>query len=178
MKFKIVLIFLTIIALGVLAYFGYPIVKSRYFENENRKEQINNNQVFNSDNDFNSKNNNMEESLTENEESSTTTENEARNEIDESGEAVNITAEDCDNECNTFKDSEKNFRYCRDICGLSPIKESENCEKMEGENRDYCFKNQAVAKKDLKICDLISEAKIKASCKNRVTEEILELEGL
>ena len=98
----------------------------------------------------------------------------AKEESDESGDTSNITAEDCDNECANFKDSSGDLKYCQSICDLSPIKDSDNCESKQGTDRDYCYKNQAVSKTDINICNSISDSKIKSSCKNRVTEDFLE----
>jgi len=173
--FKKIILILFIIALGLLAYFAYPIVKNRYFKNEssikNEEQGSNENTIMNNGNESEDEKNNTSD--VENEENSASS-NEVKDEIDESGDAVNITAKDCDNECLNFQDNESSLRYCQDICDISSTKDSDNCESKTGTDKDYCFKNQAVAKTDLKICNSIADAKIKSACKNRVTEDLLE----
>jgi hypothetical protein len=168
MKFKIIFSLIFIAALGVLAYFAYPIFKIRYFENNSteKTEEQKTNKATATDDIKNKESDAAQEDSDLNEEAKTGT--------DETGVSANITAEDCDNECGNFKDSANDLKYCQDICGLSPTKDSENCESKSGSDKDYCFKNQAVAKTEIGICDSISDPKIKSSCKNRVTEDMLE----
>lgn len=167
---KIILLLFALASLA-LAYFAYPIIKNRYFKSE-VKEVIKIDNKKSNDNKMLNSNNTFEENLeitNPNE-----TEDTTKDKIDESGEIGNISAKDCDNECENFKDNSADLKYCQDICDLSPIKESENCENLPSKEKDYCFKNQAIAKIDLKICNLISDSAIKSACKNRVTEELLE----
>jgi hypothetical protein len=172
MKFKIFLLLL-LIALGILAYFGYPIIKNRYFKSANQSQSdqkdgastvVDKKEIENSNND----------SKTESPADTQATEEEAKSETDESGDASNITAKDCDNECASFQENSNDLKYCQDICDISPIKDADNCDSKQGSDKDYCFKNQAIAKTDLKICNSIADAKIKTSCKSRVTEDLLE----
>jgi len=169
--FKKITLLLFALASLVLAYFAYPIIKNRYFKSE-VKEVIKIDNKKSNDNKMLNSNNTFEENLeitNPNE-----TEDTTKDKIDESEDIENISAKDCDNECENFKDNSADLKYCQDICDLSPIKESENCENLPSKEKDYCFKNQAIAKIDLKICDLISDSTIKSACKNRVTEELLE----
>jgi len=167
---KITLLFFALAFLA-LAYFAYPIIKNRYFKNES-KEVIEIDDKKSNDNKTINSTNISEENLDTTDPDET--ENMVKDVIDESGDIENISAKDCDNECENFQDNIADLKYCQDICDLSPVKESENCEKLLDKEKDYCFKNQAVAKIDLKICDLISDSTIKSACKNRVTEELLE----
>jgi hypothetical protein len=171
MKFKIFLI-LFIIALGILSYFAYPIVKNRYFKNmaKNEEQKSQTNTIMNNGTQLNST---TGENNTDTDNSSTM-DNDIRDTTDESGDNANITAKDCDNECLNFKNNENDLKYCQNICGLSLANDSDNCDSKMGSDKDYCFKNQAVSKTDLAICDSITDTKIKSSCKNRVTEDLLE----
>jgi hypothetical protein len=175
MRLKIFLI-LFIIAIGVLVYFAYPIVKNRYFKNEssakNEKQEPNANAITNNNTKSSDEMDNTIADTGDEEDSASSSE--IKDEIDESGDTANITAEDCDNECLSFKDNAGNLKYCQNICGLSLTNESENCDSKAGSDRDYCFKNEAVAKTDLNICNSITDEKIKSSCKNRVMEDLLE----
>lgn len=172
---KKVISFLFILALGLLAYFSYPIIKSRYLNSENRTESKTDvsaenrkdtkNFGTNSDSTINNDENEKEEPAE--------SELQVKNRVDESGTVSNITAEDCDNECKDFKDNSSDLRYCQDICGLSqPV--TDNCSEKQGLDRDYCFKNEAISKADLNICDSVFDSKIKSSCKSRITEDLLE----
>lgn len=174
MKFKIFFpIFLII--LGILTYFGYPVVKERYFKGENATESeiptsVNNNSQ--SDSSIETSENGSSGDSDSEEDSAIN--DEVRDETDESGDISNITAEDCDDECANFKDSPSDLRYCQDVCGLSGTQTSENCDEKNGLDKDYCFKEQAVSKSDLNICESISDSKVKSLCRSRVTEDLLE----
>jgi hypothetical protein len=179
MKLKLFLIFIFLIVLGLLAYFAYPVVKSRYFNNEDKEEES----VNVTDND-------QEQDQEAGETATDVSGNENLNndgnesdaagsvipidEINESGDVSNITAEDCDSECRNFEKDEKNLKYCQEVCGLSDNQNADNCDQKQGIDKDSCLKNQAVINKDFKICDNIQDANIKSSCKNRVTEELIE----
>ncbi len=168
---KITLLLFALASLA-LAYFAYPIIENRYFKSEVKEViRIDNNKFDDRETAIDS--NNVSEKDLEMSDLNET-ESATKDGIDESGEIENISAKDCDNECENFQDNTANLKYCQDICDLSPVKESENCENLPSKEKDYCFKNQAIAKIDLKICDLISDSTIKSACKNRVTEELLE----
>ena len=175
MKFKISFSLIFIVALGVMSYFSYPIVKERYFNTENnigKEIQEQNDSISNNDHEVNISDTGNEQADSDLE--SQNLNEETKTEIDEKGVSANIAAEDCDNECENFKDNASDLKYCQNICDLSPIKDSENCESKSGTDKDYCYKNQAVAKTDLNICGSISDSKIKSSCRSRVTEDMLE----
>ncbi len=167
------------VALGLLAYFGYPLIKERYFESEEITEnefpdpdlvapnEMEADLENHSDVDFSEDESEPENSFSPESE-------EIRDATDESGDSSNVTAEDCDNECSNFKNNASDLRYCQDLCGLSSASSNDNCDSLQGSDKDYCFKNQAIAKTDLRICDSIADAKIKSACKNRVTEDLLE----
>jgi hypothetical protein len=88
-----------------------------------------------------------------------------------------IQSADCDNDCANFKNNENDLKYCREVCGDRPVapKDSESqCENLSGLEKDSCWRDLAVSKKDFAVCDKISDMKLKKVCKNRVTEEILD----
>lgn len=92
---------------------------------------------------------------------------------------LDVTTKDCDNQCKSYTDPE-DLKYCQNICGLAtPSKESVSkttkCETIEDSlEADYCFKNQAISKKDIKLCNSIIDSNIKKSCTNRFLEDILD----
>lgn len=159
MKFKFFILFF-ILVLAVLAYFGYPIVKNRYFGNSTKTIQL---------------------ELPENIPAVT---NEAGVQKNETPEAefesdslsITITSADCDSQCSQFK-TDQELKYCQEICGLNPSPNNtslSNCDTMSGIDKDYCLKNLAIQKKDFKLCDQINDSGIKKTCKNRITEDIIE----
>ena len=87
---------------------------------------------------------------------------------------INVTPPDCMRECEPYKYDEKELRYCQNVCGISESTSANDCDKLKDLEKDYCYKNQAIEKKDASICDSISDTAIKKSCKNRIQEDILE----
>ncbi len=87
---------------------------------------------------------------------------------------INITPPDCIRECEPYKYNAEELQYCQNICGLSPVVTKENCEKLEGLEKDYCIKNNAIIDKDLKQCNEIIDIKLKESCQKRVQEDFIE----
>jgi hypothetical protein len=166
-----------IIVLIILAYFGYPVIKNRYFNSAQQAQSDQENVISN---DANNKSRIENTDTSEQASAEDTTENtegdtsQIEPPADEGGNFDNITADDCDNECVNFKSNDGNYKYCRDICGLSLTDANNNCGEKQEPDKDYCFKNQAILKTDLKICDSISDTKIKSSCQSRVTEDIVD----
>jgi|GEM_PF-792888 len=114
------------------------------------------------------------------EEISNEDENNSADETTNSNESfLDVTTKDCDNQCKSYTDPE-DLKYCQNICGLAtPSKESVSkttkCETIEDSlEADYCFKNQAISKKDIKLCNSIIDSNIKKSCTNRFLEDILD----
>lgn len=94
---------------------------------------------------------------------------------------IEVKPADCDNDCKRFtKDDEK--EYCQEICGTTSYFENagdeggsdEDCSDAKGIQKDYCLKDIAVGNKDFKICSEIKDVNIKKSCRNRLTEDMLE----
>lgn len=160
MKSKLSLL-IFIIVLSAITYFAYPIIKSRYFNSES-KLIITNPDAQNSDN------NNGENASQDVQESKVSFESESLK--------ISVKPSDCDNECSNFKKNEE-LEYCREVCGLSALEKTEeptNCENKSGLQKDYCLKDLGIEKKDFKICGKISDAGIKKTCQNRITEDIME----
>lgn len=150
-----------LIILGIFVYFGYPIIKNRYF---NDKPKIIQNETPAEETDFN-----IPEEKIDNE-----------GEIKSDSIGITISPSDCNNECSNFK-KENELEYCRHACGLSNFEQedaknqsSTDCTVISGLQKDYCLKNLAIEKKDYKMCDQINDSGIKKTCKNRVTEDIIE----
>ena len=87
-----------------------------------------------------------------------------------------VTASDCDNECEDWKDDDDNLEICQEICGLRNDENDsdENCEDLEDTEADICFRREAIEKKDFSICEKIDDDSLKKNCENRVAEEILD----
>lgn len=163
MRFKIFWLIFVII-LAVLAYFAFPIIKERYFDDVAKKIE------FAPKTENSSENENGigivdQGNIPLNEPAETT---------DSAGTLFNVSAADCDNECQNFKDSATNLKYCQQVCGLSPTTNNSSCENKTELEKDYCLKDLAVSKKDFKICDQIKDGGIKKTCRNRITEDIIE----
>lgn len=108
-----------------------------------------------------------------------------------------VSSADCDKNCQKFTDQREKI-YCQKVCGLplddpdeevdypedseddefSDINENESenqadCEKLVKIDRDACLKDKAIKDRDFNICDQISDSQIRKTCKNRITEDIL-----
>jgi len=88
-----------------------------------------------------------------------------------------VSSKDCDNNCKNFTDSEK-IKYCQEVCGFAPAKKEtpkkEGCDALSDLEKDYCLKDFAISKKDLTICEKIEDSGIQKTCRNRITEDILD----
>lgn len=158
---KIILIIILLIAAVAVLYFAYGVVKDRYFGAKTKIETKNG------------------EAQTQTEESTGENQESASPDIGTAAPAEgrpNIQNADCGNDCASFKDNPDNLKYCREACGDRPVapKESEaQCENLSSLEKDSCWRDLAVSKKDIDICEKISDAKLKKVCVSRVTEEIL-----
>ena len=105
---KKIIIVLFLIVFGIIAYFGYPIVKNRYFNNAGSTKD----DIENTKNTDSAKTITNDELIDDNDDESTDSESdsEVKDEVDESGDNVNITASDCDNDCLNFKDNESDLK--------------------------------------------------------------------
>jgi hypothetical protein len=160
-KSKIILIAIYVIAAVAVLYFAYGVVKNRYFSPANNVE-TNNSETQDQAPDQSG----------DNQESNAP---ESAAPAAENGQPVFESA-DCNNDCARFKDIPDSLRYCQEACGDRPVtpKDSETqCANLTGIDKDACWRDLAVSKKDIDICAKISDSKLLKVCKNRVTEEIL-----
>ena len=88
-----------------------------------------------------------------------------------------VSSKDCDNNCKNFTNS-KELKYCQEVCGLVPTQEeskkNKGCDTLTDLEKDYCLKDGAVNAKDFKICEEIEDTGIQKTCRNRITEDILD----
>jgi hypothetical protein len=169
-KSRIILIAIFVVAMAAVLYFAYGVIKKRYFPAVNNAG---------SENDQTQDQTGAE------------TEDQAADQIIENQESVSsgidsvapaegrpdVQKSDCDNNCVNFKNNPDNLKYCQEACGDRPVapKNSESqCESLSGLEKDSCWRDLAVSKKDFSFCDKISDAKLKKVCVNRVTEEMLD----
>lgn len=171
MKSKIPLL-LFLLAVIALLIFLYPAVKSRYFNNGSRD---NKSKII--ENNFSD-----QEATSNKNDSDARDANENNNSIEDAkAPVITVTPKDCDDECRRFKKNNE-LEYCQEICGTKTYFEdasedggdSSDCNDEKGIQKDYCLKDIAVGNKDFKICDEISDSEIKKTCKNRISEDIIE----
>lgn len=169
-KPKILLIAIFVIAIAVVLYFAYGVVKKRYISpvdnvgttngetQDQASDQTTNNPVSDQTSD-----------------NQTSSPSEVDNTPPTNGQP-DVQRTDCDNNCAGYKDNADNLKYCQEVCGIRPVapKDSESqCESLAGLDRDSCWKDLSVSKKDFSFCEKISDAKLQKVCENRVTEELL-----
>jgi hypothetical protein len=173
MKFKIFTL-LFVIALTILGYFAYPILKSRYFDENKSIIKIEPPDNANQSVPDSLKN------IGTNQENSSDNKNPDDTGLTPSGNSseapslTNITPAYCNSECSAFENDPKYLRYCQQVCGLSPTTNNSSCENKTELEKDYCLKDLGIAKKDFQICNQIQDAGIKKTCQNRITEDIIE----
>jgi hypothetical protein len=162
MKTKI-LILIYLLIIGTFTYFVYPIFHSRYFPTQENGSE---------------KSSPAENKKIIQEESSSNTNNDSEDTPDESTVPddilIDINTEDCEDNCEQFEDAEEK-KYCQEYCGLSgdSTTSTDDCEKLVNLEKDYCYKNQAISKKDFTLCKKITDKKILESCKTRLTEDLI-----
>lgn len=169
-KSKIILITIFVIAVAAVLYFAYGVVKNRYLS-EADKMGTGSNETQDQDENIENENQSSGQFGENNENVSPDIDNTAPAEG-----RPDVQKTDCDSNCVNFKSSPDNFKYCQEVCGDRPVssKDSESqCEELSGLEKDSCWRDLAVSKKDFSICDKIEDAKLKKVCKNRVTEELL-----
>jgi type II secretory pathway pseudopilin PulG len=169
-KSKIIAIIIFVIAAAAVLYFAYGVVKKRYISPANNVAATSSetqNQTGNQ-----TTNNPVSDQTGDNQTSSPS---EVDNTAPTNGQP-DVQSSDCDNNCAQYKDNADNLKYCQEVCGIRPAtpKDSESqCENLTGIDRDSCWKDLAVSKKDFSICGKVSDAKLRKVCRNRVTEEVL-----
>ena len=91
-------------------------------------------------------------------------------------EMSNITAADCENNCEGWKEDDEDLEICFEICGFNIEEDKENignCEEMEDTEADICFRRKAIAEKNDSYCEKIVDDDLRANCRNRVVEELI-----
>jgi hypothetical protein len=165
-KSKIIAIIIFVIAAAAVVYFAYGVVKKRYMAtNTNRLDLNNNGEMQTSTDNPASDQSAGDQAVTP----------EIDNTAPTNGQP-NVQSSDCDNNCANFSGNPDNLKYCQEVCGDRPVTSKDSagqCENLAGLEKDSCWRDLAVSKKDFAICDKISDAKLKKVCKNRVTEEVL-----
>lgn len=167
---KIIIILIILAILAAVSYFVYPIVKERYFTEEDGQETETGIEIKIKPGEISDE----EEQADAKTESGQPAEEDA-----EPAEIPKISDSDCDNECENYKDSSEKLLYCREVCGLKkPKAPADSCENKTGLEKDYCLKDKAIDGQDFEICEKISDAAIKKTCQNRIAEELLEESNL
>lgn len=102
------------------------------------------------------------------------TENEENFDQEQKPIKTTITREDCTAECDGFLADE--LTYCNEVCGLTipPDSTDGDCTNVEDILEDYCWKNKAIDKTDFSYCEKIADGNVYTTCKNRVTEDIVD----
>lgn len=86
---------------------------------------------------------------------------------------LSIRYEDCIDGCEAFKNDMDKLIYCQKICDISPtqniiVNKNEICSEKTGIQRDYCWENKAFFRKNIELCDKITEVRLKRICKNNI----------
>ena len=168
-KTKYIFIAIYVIAAVAILYFAYGVVKKRYLspaKNAPTSNSATQNQVGSQ-----TDNQNTDQSG----DNQVSTPSEVDNTVPTNGQP-NVQRADCDNNCSQYAGNADNLKYCQQVCGITPVtpKNSEaDCANLTGLDKDSCWRDLAVSKKDFSICDKVSDAKLQKVCRNRVTEEVL-----
>jgi len=168
---KIIPLAIFIVTAIALTIWGYPLIKGRYFEDKTGQQK----------NDTSGQNASNENRLPE--ENSNVGIDGSDSNIDaapapEKTPLTKIKRGDCLDGCKRFSNGQE-FTYCKQVCGLERIQDNpEDCSGKSGLEKDYCFKDLAIKNQDFKICEKVSDKSIKETCKNRITEDILEKQKL
>jgi len=193
-KFLKIILLLTL--LGLLTYFVFPILKTRYFNHpsiptetslESKMNNLNNTpsdstpspDLNGTASDQNPSTEPWPEFGNSNTDKTapidpTTTVNLNERGTKDSQNLAHITTENCNNNCKAFAMDLKLLEYCQQVCGLVPIKDISSCDDKKSIERDYCLKDLAINKKDSKFCEPIKDANIRLTCQNRILEDALE----
>lgn len=168
-----------ILALIGLFYWGYPVVKNRYFS-QDKIETISPLAPVKNGPDVLAEPEavpepSADEVPVEEETAPESPAEEAEKKAAEAEPLLDVTTGDCANQCQDYKNDAEDLKYCQNFCGLDSSKKSaDGCDQLEDLEKDYCWKDLAVSKKDLPVCDKIIDSGIKKSCRNRVSEDILD----
>jgi hypothetical protein len=179
-KFKPLLLVVFIAAAVAILGYAYVIFGERYGfrktdenvnANENKTLIDNFSDLINGSNENANANLNLNENLNANENTNANTKDNTPPPTRDQ-----ISSKDCSNHCSRYKDNADDFAYCQQVCGDASITKKNSladCVSLTGDQKDYCIKDLAVGKEDLDICNQIVDAKIKKTCKNRITEDLM-----
>lgn len=178
---KPTLIAFFIVAVIVVMGYAYTVFSNRYGQKSQGNSNTNQSSVTDKISDYfggstsntnsNSQNENSNNNQNQNENSNVNANNNVN--TDDSGE---VTSKDCDNNCSRLKNNSEKYRYCQEFCGDIPVskKNSEaDCTNLSGLDKDVCWRDLAVSKLDASFCGKISDSKLQRTCRNRVSEELL-----
>jgi len=179
-KFKPLLLVVFVAAAVAILGYAYVVFHERYKEDTESNNNVNTNENKSLIDDFSdlisgnsgNVNANLNENLNGNENANSNSNANANTNVSRD----QLNSKDCDNHCARFKDNPDNFAYCQQVCGdAASIQRTSpaDCANLAGDQKDYCLKDLAVEKKDYSICDQITDAKIKKTCKNRITEDLI-----
>lgn len=193
MNKKIAIVIVIFILIGAAAFFAYPVIKNRYFSGETQesggtledeKETAKENGAVTDKIIDGTGPEQPTESETENGEQSPEnidegigTESIDTNVRNGGGDVfAGITNSHCNSDCKAFANNFEYLEYCEQVCGISPIKDvsESDCKKKEKLQKDYCFKDLAINKKDASFCNNIKDSNVQKTCKTRITEDALE----
>lgn len=166
-KKSILLALFFVAIIFVLAYLAYPVIKDRYFIVDSEEQQ---NELLE-----NTQQNTTADSAADEEDASEISEEKSAEEFAKEDAFLDITRENCENDCKGFEDQE-DTDYCKQVCGLVVLEKKENCDGLEDLEKDYCLKDLAISKTDTKICKKIDDKNIRKTCENRIMEDIVDKE--
>ncbi|MFH0930043.1 MAG: hypothetical protein V1814_02210 [Candidatus Moraniibacteriota bacterium] len=115
-KSKIILIAVYVIAVAVVAYFAYGVVKKRYIAPAppSASSADTSSQAGEEDNGQ-ADSQSADQSANGQENDSSVVDNSAPGEG-----RPNVQSADCDNDCSQYKDNPDNLKYCQEVCGIRP----------------------------------------------------------
>lgn len=172
-KFSKVYLSIFLIALGVVAYFGYSVFSKRYADDEKTAAP-----EITSEKNYTSEEEEENEGDWDEQEDSTDSEIDEEDDDEEEviDEFLEILPEDCEKGCTTYQE-DTDVKYCKQVCGLVDRKDSavkKDCEGLSGLEKDYCFKDLAIKKNDFSLCSKIVDKNVAKTCNNRLWEDVLE----
>ncbi|EKE20144.1 MAG: hypothetical protein ACD_8C00050G0007 [uncultured bacterium] len=96
------------------------------------------------------------------------------------GGLLDVSEKECNDQCKSFENDPEDLKYCREVCGLAlPNPIANGCDAIEDDlEKDYCLKDLAIKKNEMKICDQIADSNIKKTCRNRILEDIVDKQML
>lgn len=85
---------------------------------------------------------------------------------------ANVSTADCENECQNYTEAEA-LHYCRSLCGLEvPTYQDKDCANVAVNEKDFCYKEEAVRKQDTEMCAKIKDVKLRKTCEARIAEDL------